>query len=199
MRVVPAFQPLKDRHLRFGLTAEVASIEQFSFQRGKEALRHGVVCALQRRTSPVGEIPTRPLSLRPEALGAGQEATNGLKHFKKTPLQGGKQSVRAVTRSEHCAGPEKIAVEADRPQCPGRPPWSGKRAGYAPDCSTGVVVTARMREDLCATREVCKGASPAGMPGGNDWPARDAVAPGQMADGLVIPMRPGNAGGGKEP
>jgi hypothetical protein len=40
----------------------------------------------RRYTSPVGEIPTRPLSLRPEALGAGQEATNGLKHFKKIPL-----------------------------------------------------------------------------------------------------------------
>jgi hypothetical protein len=45
-----------------------------------------VVCALQRCTSSVGEIPTRPLSLRPEVLGAGQEATNGLKHSKKTPL-----------------------------------------------------------------------------------------------------------------
>jgi hypothetical protein len=46
----------------------------------------------------VGEIPTRPLSLRPEALGAGQEATNGLKHFKKSLLKGGQRSVRAVTR-----------------------------------------------------------------------------------------------------
>jgi hypothetical protein len=51
----------------------------------------------RRCTSSVGVIPTRPLSLRPEALGAGQEATNGLKHFKKTPLLGGKHSVRAVT------------------------------------------------------------------------------------------------------
>ncbi len=45
-----------------------------------------VMCALARCTSSVGEIPTRPLSLRPEVLGAGQEATNGLKHFKKIPL-----------------------------------------------------------------------------------------------------------------
>jgi hypothetical protein len=28
------------------------------------------------------------LSLQPEALGAGQEATNGLKHPEKRPLQG---------------------------------------------------------------------------------------------------------------
>jgi hypothetical protein len=40
----------------------------------------------RRRTSSVGEIPARPLSLRPEVLGAGQEATNGLKHFKKSSL-----------------------------------------------------------------------------------------------------------------
>ena len=30
--------------------------------------------------------PGRQLSLQPEALGAGQEATNGLKHFEKRPL-----------------------------------------------------------------------------------------------------------------
>ena len=35
--------------------------------------------------SPV-EIRAGKLSLQPEALGAGQEATNGLKHFEKSPL-----------------------------------------------------------------------------------------------------------------
>ena len=35
--------------------------------------------------SPV-EIRAGELSLQPEALGAGQEATNGLKHFEKMPL-----------------------------------------------------------------------------------------------------------------
>jgi hypothetical protein len=37
------------------------------------------------RLSPV-EIRAGKLSLQPEALGAGQEATNGLKHFEKSPL-----------------------------------------------------------------------------------------------------------------
>jgi hypothetical protein len=37
------------------------------------------------RLSPV-EIRAGELSLQPEALGAGQEATNGLKHFEKSPL-----------------------------------------------------------------------------------------------------------------
>ena len=34
------------------------------------------------------KIQAGKLSLQPEALGAGQEATNGLKHFEKRPLQG---------------------------------------------------------------------------------------------------------------
>jgi hypothetical protein len=37
--------------------------------------------------SPV-KIRAGKLSLQPEALGAGQEATNGLKHFEKRPLLG---------------------------------------------------------------------------------------------------------------
>ena len=39
------------------------------------------------RLSPV-EIRAGKLSLQPEALGADQEATNGLKHFEKSSLQG---------------------------------------------------------------------------------------------------------------
>ena len=44
------------------------------------------------------KIRAGKLSLQPEALGAGQEATNGLKHFEKRPLQGVQRSVRAATR-----------------------------------------------------------------------------------------------------
>jgi hypothetical protein len=36
----------------------------------------------------VGANPTRQLSLQPEAPGADQEATNGLKHFGKRSLLG---------------------------------------------------------------------------------------------------------------
>jgi hypothetical protein len=36
----------------------------------------------------VGANPTRQLSLQPEAPGADQEVTNGLKHFGKRPLLG---------------------------------------------------------------------------------------------------------------
>jgi len=44
--------------------------------------------------SPV-EIRAGKLSLQPEALGADQEATNGLKHFEKGP-EGGQRTVRAA-------------------------------------------------------------------------------------------------------
>ena len=37
--------------------------------------------------SPV-KVRAGKLSLQPEALGAGQEATNGLKHFEKKPRRG---------------------------------------------------------------------------------------------------------------
>jgi hypothetical protein len=43
---------------------------------------------LPRCTALPVEIRAGKLSLQPEALGAGQEATNGLKHFEKSPLQG---------------------------------------------------------------------------------------------------------------
>ena len=46
--------------------------------------------------SPV-EIRAGKLSLQPEALGAGQEATNGLKHFEKRPRWGAQRTVRAAT------------------------------------------------------------------------------------------------------
>ncbi len=46
--------------------------------------------------SPV-KIRAGKLSLQPEVLGAGQEATNGLKHFEKRPLQGGQRTVRVAT------------------------------------------------------------------------------------------------------
>ena len=59
--------------------------------------------ALLRCTYDVGANPTRQLSLQPEAPGADQEATNGLKHFGKRSLLGisgpcGPQQQRTSTR-----------------------------------------------------------------------------------------------------
>jgi hypothetical protein len=68
---------------------------------GKQPMLYFVpLCALPRRIDVVGANPTRQLSLQPEAPGADQEATNGLKHFGKISLLGisgpyGSVSVRA--------------------------------------------------------------------------------------------------------
>src|SRR3954447_9575953 len=43
------------------------------------------------------EAQAGKLSLQPEALGADQEATNGLEHLEKRPRKGGQRTVRAAT------------------------------------------------------------------------------------------------------
>jgi hypothetical protein len=63
--------------------------------------------------SPV-EIRAGKLSLQPEALGADQEATNGLKHFEKRPRRGSADRAGRNV-SEHQAGLEMVNVEADPP------------------------------------------------------------------------------------
>ena len=47
-----------------------------------------VVCALPRHVESSGANPDRRCSSQPEALGADQEVTNGLKHSKKRVLWG---------------------------------------------------------------------------------------------------------------
>ena len=57
------------------------------------------LCALPRCTDVVGANPTRQLSLQPEAPGADQEATNGLKHFGKRSLLGDQRAIRAAAQA----------------------------------------------------------------------------------------------------
>ncbi len=49
----------------------------------ERSLADVVVCALLRHVESSGATPDRRSSSQPEALGAVQEVTNGLKHFKK--------------------------------------------------------------------------------------------------------------------
>src|SRR6266853_6825612 len=49
MWVVPTFQPIKDRHLRFRLALEAPAVEYFALERGEEALRHRVVVSITHR------------------------------------------------------------------------------------------------------------------------------------------------------
>ena len=50
MRVVPTLDPFEDRHASLGLTLEASAAEQFALERGKEALRHGIVIGITDRT-----------------------------------------------------------------------------------------------------------------------------------------------------
>ena len=96
--------------------------------------------------------------------------------------------------SERRAGLETSDVGADPPVLRGRLPSVGKRTTQAPTDPTGVMVAARMEEeDGSNTGSPVGGAhTPTGTPRGAGWA-------GRVADGLVLPRRPGNAGGGKEP
>jgi hypothetical protein len=150
------------------------------------------LCALPRCTDVVGANPTRQLSLQPEAPGADQEVTNGLKHFGKRPLLGvsgpyGPQHKRTPSR------PRKDQCESQPTSGMGRPPPAGKRARHAPDGLTGVKVAARMAEHQCATREVCPG-DHGWHPDGQRRTREGQRRLEQMADGSVVPRTPGNAG-----
>jgi hypothetical protein len=60
------------------------------------ALTDVIVCALLRHVESVGANPTRRCSSQPEALGAVQEATNGLKHSKTRLLSMGVSGPRGL-------------------------------------------------------------------------------------------------------
>ncbi|OAF02811.1 hypothetical protein AYJ54_00030 [Bradyrhizobium centrolobii] len=61
------------------------------------------------------EVQAGKLSLQPEVLGAGQEATNDLKHSEKRPLLGVIGPRGPQLASEHRAGSESVIVGADPP------------------------------------------------------------------------------------
>ena len=49
MRIVPALEPLEERHAGFGLTLKPATVEHFAFERGEEAFGHGVIVGIADR------------------------------------------------------------------------------------------------------------------------------------------------------
>ena len=117
-----------------------------------------------------------------------------MKHSDVRAALGGSCDHAGRNASEHRAGPETRNAEADPPVQWGRLPPAGKRAARAPAGSAGVVMAARMEEgDGSNTGSPAGGAhTPTGTP-------RGAGRAGRVADGLVIPQKPGNAGAGKEP
>ena len=70
----PSSEPAKSAFLRLSLIGRIARSTVF------------VCVPWQGALFSLVEIQAGKLSLQPEALGADQEATNGLKHFEKRPL-----------------------------------------------------------------------------------------------------------------
>jgi hypothetical protein len=96
--------------------------------------------------------------------------------------------------SEHRASLEKGNANADPVEKGGRLASGGKRAKQAPREFAGVGVTACRQRGAALTREThtAGGQPPTGIPRGIGW----AVG---AAERLVVAMKPGNAGGVKEP
>ena len=104
-----------DDQLHNHLMADQRPAAQVLGDEGEQSVLDAVpLCALPRRIDVVGASPTRQLSLQPEAPGADQEATNGLKHFGKRSLWGSAGHTGRSTR-EHQRGLERINVRADPP------------------------------------------------------------------------------------
>jgi len=62
MRVVPALDELKHGQAGFSMIPEPAPIQELAFERGKEALGHGVVIAVAHRTH-LRDDPDLPAAL----------------------------------------------------------------------------------------------------------------------------------------
>jgi hypothetical protein len=73
-----------------------------------------VMCALQGESASRVRVPAGQLSFQPEALGAFQEVTNGLKHSEKSLSWRG-----SVSR-----GPQRVA---NTEQAPKVPTWESTR------------------------------------------------------------------------
>jgi len=97
--------------------------------------------------------------------------------------------------SERRAGPETDNAGADPPRFVGRPKRMESYERTSSIRPAGVLATACKQWGPCATREV-----PAVICGVDQLATRERQAgPFGMAERLVVPMKPGNSGGGKEP
>ena len=127
--------------------------------------RPAVIASEQRILARECIRPDR--SLQPETLGAGQEATNGLKHPEKRPRRG-----TADRAGCNRAGLETVNVGADPTHKRGRSQSSVKRARHVAGDPTGVVMAARTGHERCATREVCHRGGEGGTFRSNGEPVR---------------------------
>jgi hypothetical protein len=104
-------------------------------------------------------------------------------------------NVQAVTRVNAEQSPKRVM---QRPTClsmRGRLPWLGVRATRVPSCSAGVLATA------CTSGMQTQHGKPCDVDEREVQPdAREGQAGHcRVTEGLMVPMKPGNAGGGTEP
>ncbi len=97
--------------------------------------------------------------------------------------------------SERRAGLETGNAGADPPGLWGRPPsWESDERQRSQD-SAGVVALACMHKGVVGTREALAVEMRDLQPG----PRERQAGPQRVAEGSVVPEKPGNAGGGKGP
>ena len=82
--IVPAFDELEAGNAGFGLGFELSPVEQFAFERGEEALAHGVVVAIADRAHRRAHAHF----LAPEAEGHGC-VLGGFNRSSQHPVDGG--------------------------------------------------------------------------------------------------------------
>ena len=102
--------------------------------------------------------------------------------------------MQAETRVNAEQAPKRHVAEADPSEFRGRPLPLGEIA-IASSGSVGVMASACMEEEINGTRE-----TPAVRGRGSQRELREEQArPSGVADRLVLLLKPGNSGGGKEP
>ena len=152
------------------------------------------MCAVIRRRFPAGASPARR-PLQPEATGAGMEATKCLKPSDSGHEFGDRASVQAATRVNAEQSSKRSMCRPTRKWNRGRLTRMGNfRATSAPICCTGVVAAA------CTQGKRTQHGKPQCVIRDDQPDAREGQAGRTgVAERLVLPLKPGNAGGGKGP
>src|SRR3954454_2377335 len=133
-------------------------------------------------------------SLQPEAAGAVMEATKWLKPSECGLRIGNRASVSAATPEKAEQASKRTMCRPTRRPCRGRLIRLGDRAKTTSRRCTGVVAAActqGKRTQHGKPQDVARDGQP-------DTREGSAGRPG-VAERLVVPPKPGNAGGGKEP
>src|SRR5229473_3299375 len=152
-----------------------------------------VACAVERRRFPVGASATRQ-PLQPEAIGAVMEVTKWLKPSISVSRIGDSASVQAATRVNVEQASKRTMCGPTRQGYRGRLIWLGARAKITPRCYTGVLAAA------CTQGKRTQHGKPHGEVSDDQPDAREGqVGRRGVAERFAVPLKPGNAGGGKGP